>query len=191
MDERKERRHTRPRPLNTTPSPRPAKLTDFFGGSILSAVSVLRDHGASMAADLRAGALASAFPGAPFGGALDDSVRDAVNAYVGGAQPAAAAALEAALASDAPLLGTLFPRLSFISAIFTGAMRKYAPRVAALVPPTATLATDFYGGSEGCYGLAAALLRPGTMAGDDSSFVLAPGVDVVFEFLEVGKEQGE
>lgn len=144
-----------------------------------------------MVADLRVGALDAGFPGAAFGGRLDDGVRAAVNAYIGGRRSQAAAALEAALASDAPLLSSLFPRLSIISAIFTGAMRKYAPRVAALAPATASLATDFYGGSEGCYGVAAALLRPGPRDAGDQTFVLAPGVDVVFEFLEVGKEAGE
>lgn len=172
---------------------RVTQMSDFFAGAVLSAVSVLKEHGASIAAALRAGKLSAGFPGDTFAGAsISDAVRMAVDTYVGGPQPAAADALEAALASGSPLLAALFPRLGLVAAVFSGSMAKYATRVAALCPPGTLLATDFYGGCEGCYGIAAELLTPGPRQADPHNrLVLTPNTDVVMELLEVGKEDGE
>ena len=126
---------------------------------------------------------------------LPPAVRRAVDAAIGGPKPHAADALLAAAAADSPatpLLAALLPSLRFVSAIFTGSMKKYAPRVAAMAPAGCVLVSEFYGGSEGFYAMNAELLEPGPFRGagegEEQRFVLGPAGDVVFEFLPLGDE---
>lgn len=165
-------------------------------------MGVLRDHAAAIAADLRRGSLDAAFPASLFPGApaLPPAVRACVDNAIGGPRPEAADAVTAAAAADspgAPLLAALLPNLRYVSAIFTGSMKKYASRVAAMCPPGCVLVSEIYGGSEGFYGINAELLEGGAFqgwgvsGGREQRFVLGPAGDTVFEFLEVDRDGGE
>ena len=188
-------------------------IVDTFGGSVLNAVRVLRSHGKAIAADLRAGRLLSDFLSS-----VAPGLRRAVDLYVGGeggeprleeAQQLEEALLEeeeeaAAAAAkgnkEAPprrrrgLLAALLPNLRLVSAIFTGSMAKYLPPMRALVSPlSTTIITEFFGGSEGSYGInEALLLHRGCLGGSGSGFPPLPepqrfvaltGDDVFMEFL--------
>ena len=196
-------------------------VVDTFGGSVLSAVRVLRARGEEIAADLRAGRLvndslfgssssSSSSSSAASPPALAPEVRRAVDLCIGG-EPRSEAAeqLEEALrlekeedeAAAAGLLARLLPNLRFVSAIFTGSMAKYLPPMRALVAPLdAAIVTEFFGGSEGTYGInEALLLHRGRLGGSGSRsgsgskpfpplpepqrFVALTGSDVFMEFL--------
>ena len=218
-----------------------ALVVDTFGGSVLSAVRVLRTRGKEIAADLRAGRLVndSLFASPSFSSssppsatsssappALAPEVRRAVDLYVGGeggGEPRLEAAeqLEEALllereegeaaaagekkkeAAAAGLLARLLPNLEVVSAIFTGSMAKYlAPMRALVCPLDAAVVTEFFGGSEGTYGINEALLLHwrclGGQGGSEKSkskpfpplpepqrFVALTGADVFMEFLPI------
>ena len=195
-------------------------VVDTFGGSVLSAVRVLRAHGKGIAADLRAGKLVndSLFGSSSSSSSLAPELRRAVDLYIGGegGEPRAEAAeqLEEALlleeeeaaagkkkkeeAEDGAvpargLLARLLPNLAFVSAIFTGSMAKYLPPMRALVSPLNTkIITEFFGGSEGTYGINEALLLhrkskkealPFPPLPEPQRFVALTGADVFMEFL--------
>lgn len=201
---------------------RVALVVDTFGGSVLSAVRVLRSRGREIAADLRAGRLvneslfgpsssSSSSPAAP-------ELRRAVELYIAGGggerggeaaaqqleeallleegQGAAAAAGAGTAAEDgtaAGLLARLLPNLRFVSAIFTGSMAKYLPPMRALLAPLdAAVITEFFGGSEGTYGInESLLLHQGLRGGlkkfpplpEPQRFVAMTGANVFMEFL--------
>ncbi|KAI7842843.1 hypothetical protein COHA_003588 [Chlorella ohadii] len=156
---------------------RVTSISDTFASQISLACSLLWQQRASLAHDLRTSRACASWEVAelaPPGVALPPAAAlDAVNSLLSRLRAAAgeaawqqtAAAVEQAFDAaegEAGLLSRLFPNLSVVMCVATGAMAKYAPYLRSLARG-ATLLTPGYSATEGSIGIAASLLEAGLL----------------------------